>query len=185
MLEYIFGNCWILCRDKSFGYFLVTVQHLGSVFTVVCCPTFRVVQFKSRHPLCCAWIIVVGLCMYSVEIIKLLVLTHLYFLYSGTLWIILVLRLQLILWGLLILSLWRFLAGSCSSLVGCWEWSSMLDSRLNQHCVIGENFDPAAAKSIRFSLTHSCWLVERNPWEGNLRMIWPSRYLSLSKWRMW
>ena len=61
----------------------------------------------------------------------------------------------------------------------------MPDSGLNQRCVIGENFDPAAAKSIHFSLTHPCWLVEHNPWEGVLRTIWPSRLLSLSKWRMW
>ena len=82
---------------------------------------------------------------------------------------------QLILRRLLILSLWRFLSGSRSSVVGCWKCRSrMLDSRLNQHCVIGENFDRAAMKSIRFSLIHPCWLAEHNPWKGVLCMVWPS-----------
>ena len=46
-----------------------------------------------------------------------------------------------------------------------------LPADLNQHCVIGENFDPAAMKSIHFSLIHPCWLVEHNPWKGVLCMV--------------
>lgn len=128
-----------------------------------------------------------GLCMYSVEIIKLLVID------SPVLFLF---RYIVNRFGLEIAIAW-----SCE---GCWSrvcgdsWqdhavplldvdneAARLNSRLNQHCVIGENFDPAAAKSICFSLHHPCWLVEHNLWDGVPCTIWPSRYLSLSRWRIW
>ena len=67
----------------------------------------------------------------------------------------LILGSQLILWELLTLHLQRFLTGSHSSPVACWDWSHRHITRPNHNGVMGEKFDPAATKSVILLLFYS------------------------------